>query len=465
MRTFRNWRTCTARRAQCPSRRGTNSPRRLKPRPGSPANRMGPWLAILRRHRVVRASAAAIFLYGFAGAATSPYQSVLGIRELGLSDSQYAAIAFAASITNVAMAIAIGALSDRFHSYRKPLILTSAFGILGYGMIWALPGPWVFALAMIGPLALFHATNSMLFGNVRAQSARFDPEETRIVNALMRMAISLSWVLVPGAVGLMLAGQPSMIAAWLIAAVLAAACLATVTLWLEPDAPPPTDTRPKRQPQGGTGTSRVAPSAGRSDRPAQPRLPVSVLGDLAQVLQPRLLASILGVALITQVLHVNGAVLPLIVVGQANGTPEDVGFAVGMVAALEVGFMFLWTWALRYLRLTTALAISTLIYMGYLAGIAVAQTPGHVFAASLLAGVGAAGIISIPISYLLDLIADRPGLSASLIAVNVFIAGAIGAAIFALGTAVQGYPAAALLSGLAGLAGAGLLFKLERGAR
>ena len=134
---------------------------------------MGPWLAILRRHRVVRASAAAIFLYGFAGAATSPYQSVLGIRELGLSDSAYAAIAFAASITNVAMAIAIGALSDRFHSYRKPLILTAGFGIIGYGMIWAAPSPWVFALAMIGPLAMFHAPNP------RASTPRKPASSTR----------------------------------------------------------------------------------------------------------------------------------------------------------------------------------------------------------------------------------------------------------------------------------------------
>lgn len=423
---------------------------------------MGPWLAILRRHRVVRASAAAIFLYGFAGAATSPYQSVLGIRELGLSDGQYAAIAFAASVANVVMAIAIGALSDRFHSYRRPLIFVASFGIIGYAMIWAAPSAWVFAVATVGPLALFHATNSMLFGNVRAQSDRFDPDEARIVNALMRMAISLSWVLVPGAIGLLLAGRDSMIAAWAIAALLAAACLATIVFWLEPDTPPRRDTRLERQPQGGTGTARVAPTAGRSDRPAQPRLPVSVLGDLAQVLRPRLMASILGVALITQVLHVNGAVLPLIITGQAHGTPEDVGIAVGMVAALEVAFMFAWTWALRYLHLTTALAISTLIYMGYLLGIALAETPGQIFAASVLAGVGAAGIISIPISYLLDLIADRPGLSASLIAVNVFIAGAIGAAIFALGTALQGYPAAAILSGLAGLAGAGLLFAQEK---
>ena len=94
--------------------------------------------------------------------------------------------------------------------------------------------------------------------------------------------------------------------------------------------------------------------------------------------------------------------------------------------------------------------------------IAVASAPWHVYAASILAGVGAAGIISIPISYLLDLIRDRPGLSASLIAVNMFAGGAIGAGIFALGAAVQGYPAAAILSGMAGIAGAALLIVLER---
>ena len=424
---------------------------------------MNPWIAILRHHKVVRVSAAAIFLYGLAGAATSPYQSVIGIRELGLSDQAYATIALIASITNVVMAIAIGAMSDRFQSYRLPLIFVSAFGIIGYGAIWAVPSPVVFAVAMIGPLALFHATNSMLFGNVRAQSHLFTPEETQIVNAVMRMAISLSWVLVPGAVGLILAGQDSMIGAYLIATIAAAACMATIMLWLGPDRPRP---RPpvveEELPEGGTGTARVAPSSGRTDRPVQVRLPGSVFGDMLQVLQAHLLAPVVGVALISQVLHVNGAVLPLIMTGQAGGKAGDVGYAVGMVALLEVIFMFAWTWSLRYLRLTTALAFAIGIYLFYLIGLALATDPMHVFAASILAGIGAAGIISIPISYLLDLISERPGLSASLIAVNMFLGGAFGAGVFAIGTAMQGYPAAALLSGLAGMLGAAILVWRER---
>ena len=42
-----------------------------------------------------------------------------------------------------------------------------------------------------------------------------------------------------------------------------------------------------------------------------------------------------------------------------------------------------------------------------------------------LAGLGAAAIISVPISYLQNLIADRAGLGSSLIAVNMFLSGGL----------------------------------------
>lgn len=407
---------------------------------------MGPWLEILRRHRVVRASAAAIFLYGFAGAATSPYQSLIAIRELGMSDRAYAALSLTSSLAYVAMAIAVGLISDRYRSYRRPLIFVTSFGILGYGMVWAFPSVPAFAIATLLPLALFHSTNSMLFGNVRAVSDRFDPEEARIANALMRMMISLSWVVMPGAVGLLLAGRQSMIGAYLIAALVAAAILLVVTFWLEPE----TRHLPVSEvlPEGEVAPEPVA-------RPA-------ALQDLKLVLEPGLLLRVLGVALISQMLHINGAVLPLIVTGSAQGQPEDVGFLVGLVAVLEVIFMVFWARATRRLALTHALMICALIYLGYLAAIALASAPWQVYAASLLAGFAAAGMISLPISYLLDLIKDRPGLSASLIAVNMFAGGGLSAAVFALGTGFGGYGTAAVLSGLAGCAGAALLIILER---
>ncbi len=393
---------------------------------------MQQWLGILRRHAGVRAAALAILLYGFAGAATSPYQSMLAIRELGLSDAGYAAIGLIGSVGYVAVAVAAGMLSDRFGSYRGPLIFVSSFGILGYGMVFAFPSPLSFAIASIGPLALFHATNSMLFGAVRAQTDQFAPEEARIVNALMRIMVSLAWVLVPGIVGLALRGQDSMIWAWAIAAAFSAVCVLTIAFGMPRDVPAP-------------------------DRPRPALTDLRVLGS------PVLLGKVLGIALISQVLHVNAAVLPLIVTGRAGGQAEDIGYLVGMVAALEVVFMIFWAWAVRGHQTLSALLFAAVLYLGYMAALAVASAPWHVYVASGIAGFSAAALVSLPIGYLLDLIRERPGLSASLLSVNMFLGGALGAVVFALGTRFGGYGVTAVLSGGIGVAGAVLLLALERG--
>ncbi|UTH46693.1 MFS transporter [Loktanella salsilacus] len=395
---------------------------------------MSAWFSILRDHAVVRASAVAIFLYGFAAAATSPYQAVIGIRELGLSDPTYAVLGLTAAVFQVLVAVGTGYLSDRTQSYRTPLIVMSSFGLIGYGMVWMYPSPLTFAVAHIGPLALFHATNSLLFGNVRAQTSDFTSDEAAIANALMRMMISLAWVLVPGIVGVFLAYRGNMFDAYAIAAILAACVLLTIIFGVKADARPP-------QPYG-------------------PR--TAVLPDLISVLSGGMALRILGVALITQVLTVNATVLPLIVTGRANGVASDIGFLVGLVAVLEVIFMIIWAILVRRIHLTTALAISAALYLAYLIAIAGATVPWHVYAASVVAGIAAAGIISLPISYLLDLIRNRPGLSASLIAVNMFLGAALGSAIFALGTAIAGYGTASVLGGVAGVAGAALLIVMER---
>lgn len=398
----------------------------------------------------------AIFFYGFAGAATAPYQSVLAIRELGLSDNAYAAIALAAAVANVISAIAIGILSDRFQSYRLPLVVVSAIGIASYATIWMMPDPWVFAIVTVGPMAVFHATNSLLFGNVRAHSARYTPEEASDVNGLMRMMISLAWVLVPGAVAIVLRGQDSMIDAWIVAAVMSTACLATILFWLEPDRRPVAEAVP----EGGTGTSPLAPTTGRPDRPAQVR-GAAVL-ELRHILNGPVSIRILGVAMVSQVLTVNGTVLPLITTGPAGGTLADVGVIVGMVAGIEVLFMMVWIALTKRVALMTALGWGMGLYAAYLVALGFATAPWHIYAASVVGGIGAAAIIALPISYLLDLIRDRPGLSASLIAVNMFLGAAIGAGIFAAGSAIGGHPAAAILGALVGLTGALMLSQLER---
>jgi len=385
------------------------------------------------RHPVVRLGAAAIFLYGFAGAATSPFQSVVAITGLGLGDRAYAALILIAAFANVALSIGVGLFADRLGSYRMPLLAVSAAGVLGYGAIWLWPSAAMFVLAMIGPLAVFHALNPLLFGTVRARTAGMTAREVETVSTLMRMMISLAWVLTPGLVALALRGQPTMLPAWAIAAGGVAVGGALIALALPPE---PKGARP--------------PASHPASR------------DLIRLVAPGLLARVLGVALVSQVLHVNAAVLPLIVTGQAGGTSEDIGLIVGLVAVLEAIFMLVWAALIRRVSLSAALLVTAVLYMVYLMALAYAVAPWQVYAASLVGGFAAASIILLPLGYLLGLIEDRPALSASLIAVNSFAGAALGAGVFAAGTAIGGYPGAAVLSGLAGVMGAALIAALER---
>lgn len=155
---------------------------------------------LVRQYPIVRASTIAILFYGFAGAATTPYQPLVGIRVIGLSDFTYSIVAFCAVIANLAASIAIGLVSDRFGRYRAPMLFVTALGVLGFGVVWLFPSLWVFALATIGPIALFNVVSTLLFANIRNHSNGMTPLELGDSITIVRMAISIAWILVPGLV-------------------------------------------------------------------------------------------------------------------------------------------------------------------------------------------------------------------------------------------------------------------------
>jgi hypothetical protein len=70
-------------------------------------------------------------------------------------------------------------------------------------------------------------------------------------------------------------------------------------------------------------------------------------------------------------------------------------------------------------------------------------------------------LISIPITYLQDLIADRPGLGSALISVNLFLSAGMSAVLFAFGTAISSYSGTAVIGAAAGTLGMLLLLVLD----
>lgn len=389
-------------------------------------------LSIVYRNPSLRVSTLAIFFFGLAGAAVSPYRSLIGINEFGLSDQSYSLLIFLAAVVNVAASVLIGILADRLGSYRRPMIFVTLFGIVGYGMTYLVPHVGVFVAAMLVMLPIFGALNSLIFANVRASAQDMPARDLISVNSTVRASISLAWVLVPGLVGIYLAGSDSLLPAYLYAGLGCVACLVLFVFFL-PDARVP----------AGSG-ARFA-----------------MFASLREIVAPKVMLRVLAIALISQMLHVNDAVLPLIATSSAGGTTADVGIVIGIVALLEIVFIVFWGWAERRMKRVKALAIGSAIYCLYLVMLGLSSSPIHLYVLTLVSGFGAAAIISIPITYLQDLIAERAGLGSSLIAVNIFLGGGLSSLLFALGTTISDYSGTAILGGAAGLLGIGLLVALD----
>ncbi len=391
-------------------------------------------LYLVRQYPIVRASTIAILFFGFAGAATTPYQPIVGIRVIGLSDFAYSVVAFCAVVANLAASIAIGLVSDRIGRYRAPMIIVTALGVVGFGLIWLFPTPWVFALATIGPIALFNVVSTLLFANIRNHSAGMTPIELGDSITIVRMAISIAWILVPGLVGAALAGTGSALTAYSFATLLALGCFASIATLMPHD---------------------------RHKNFEKSHEKASSFDDFKRLFSPFVLKRLLGIALITSVLHVNAIALPLIITGRGGGSVEDVGMVMGFVAGLEAVLMLVWARIGRRRSQISIFFVASLLYAIYLVWLAFLTTRWEIYAASAIGGIGAAAIVSQPISYLLGIIHDRPGLSASLIAINMFVGGGIGTALFAIGTSFAGYGTVTIMGAIAGLAGVAILAKAE----
>ncbi|MGF6177482.1 MFS transporter [Ensifer sp. 4252] len=385
------------------------------------------------RNPAMRVSMLAIFLFGFAGAATSPYQSVVGINELGLSDGRYSLLILVAATVNVIVSVSIGILADRIGNYRVLMSVAILFGVVGYGIVYVMPHQTSFVVSVLLLLPIYGAVYTLLFANVRSIARRMSGHDAASLTTGARAAISLAWVLVPGLVGFALAGGDSMLPAYLLACLGCAINLLIVFFSL--------------------------PNEGGADPALGKRL--SYWTSFREIMAPRIFLRVIAVATITSTLHINGAVLPLIMTDEIGGSVTDIGIIVGIVAFLEVVFILVWARIQMDLAPFKALALGTVIYIGYMVLLGFSSATWHIYALSLISAFGAAALITIPISYLQELIADRPGLGSSLIAVNIFLSGGLCAGFFALGTRISNYSGTALLGGVAGFAGLVLLLVLD----
>ncbi|MBB3443289.1 MFS transporter [Rhizobium sp. BK379] len=390
--------------------------------------------SIIRDSRI-RIPTVTLVALAFTYASTVPYQSIIGISELGMSDGAYSALVFFAAIVNVSISLTLGIWSDRL-TERRPLVLAlSIAGMIGFGSIALIHSPAVFIFSVLFLVPMSNSTYSLLFASVRARTNQLVRSEAVAITSTVRALYSGSWAVAPGLVGLALVTSPSMTPAYGVAAVASLICFCLYFFFAPGNGPV------------------------RETIPNQP----GFFASLKRVFAPDVFIRVFVMSLLLGLQRLSGMVSPLIVVHKIGGSVVDVGFLSGLTAFLEMPFMMMWGLVQRRFRTVHVLAFGSALYCLYLVLLGFATAPWQLYALLGLNACGAAAILSLPITYLQDLIADRPGLGSSLISLNTFIGIGVAAGLFALGTAVTDYSGTAFVGAATGIATIVILLYLESG--
>lgn len=384
-------------------------------------------------NRDIRIVTLTLFCLGFTFASAWPYQSLIAIDQLGFTPGNFALILAAGAVIGMLGNLVIGHFSDLAANRKQAILIALGAGAFGFGLFALLPSKATFLFCLLVVVPISTSSYGQLFAVIRTITAD-NPGEAASVNSAVRAIYAASWIVVPGLVGAWIAFRQNVSDSFGIAALAYLFCFSLYALF------GPSGGRPLPE-----STSRIA----------------GLLEAMRLIVTRRIFLRIAALALIGMAHPLNAAVLPLLVEGTLHGTTRDIGLLAGLVAGLEIPFMLLAGAACRRMSPYVVIAIGGATYAAYVIGLSQASALWQVYALSVVGAAGAAVILSLFLSYLQDLLPERPGLGTSLISIEGVLARAGSAATFALIGVWTSLSGALLIGGLAGLAGVVLLLTLD----
>jgi len=383
----------------------------------------------------LRAAVAVLILFGAILSSFAPYLSILGVQTFGLGDGGYSGFLVLSTLLSVSASVYFGILADQT-STRRPLVLVCGGAVFAAMLLMvAAPSAASFVLAH----GILFPVGSALFGQVFALirlSCTVYPEADRaVIQGAARAAFAIPFAVVLPLWSIAFGrGMP---VAGLYPVVLGMATLlllVMVLFW-------PAD-------RGNAW----------DDRPSG----LSLGHALAEIANPRHLLRIAALGAIAAAAMVYMAVVGLLLEPGAGRGPADVAIYVGSVAGLEVPFMILLPLMTRGWNRARLIALGTCIYALHLLFMPLLASSPLLWLMVLPAAFGGAITLTLPIAYLQDLLADRPGTGSSLIALQWLAGNLFGAACFAGGTALSGYGLVAVSGAALSVLGAAALLWADR---
>ncbi len=383
----------------------------------------------------LRAAGLIMALQGAIVCSFGPYFSTLAVNSFGFGDRGYAMLLALSSVVAVSASVIGGIRADQTANRRRVTLTAVAALVCGTFLMTTVPGPWVFALVAAILIPISSATFGQVFALARLAATRHPEAERDGIMAVIRALFAAPFVVVLPLWSLAFANGAAVTAIFPVGLLMSGAMLLTVVrLW----------------PLDGQALWEDRPS-GLSFRAA-----------LAEMGRFDVAARVVALGAVTGASTVYIAIISLVMVAEIGRSTADVALYVGLVAGLEVPFMLILPRLVRGMNRPALILAGAALYGVHVALLPVLAGSGLVWLLVLPAAIGGAITLTVPIAYLQDLLADRPGAGASLMAVQRLAGDAIAAFCFAVGTTLAGYGLVAVLGVAVSLVGALALWLADR---
>ena len=385
-------------------------------------------------HPTLRLIGAALLLFGAVNASIYPYQSLIAIDRIGLSEAAFALVLVMASITAVTASVWFGILGDQRGNRRRIALFTSAASTTGIALMLIAPGP----ISLILCHGLLVPVASSIFGQLFALARLASPTDPVARDKIMltiRAMMSASFL------GMLIFWTYAFGAGADVMSIYVSAGLASAGLLL----------------LIGFGWPRDGATAWQ-DNPSG----LNFKQAMAEIARPFVLSRLLLLGAINSAGVLYMVLVSLIFDTSQTRDASDVALYVGLIAGWEVPFLLLLPRLTARMSRSKLIAGGAAIYVIHLIAMpTLADTP-YVWAMTLVAGIGGTAMISLPIAYYQDMLHGRPGTAGAMLALQKLVADVLAAGSFALGTAIGGYQTVAIIGATVALSGAVGLYLADR---
>ena len=393
-------------------------------------------IRLVLRHPTLRLIAVALLVLGALNASVYPYQSLIAIERLGMSKPAFSVLLALASAIAVTSSVVLGILGDQFGHRRVIAIGTTLCSTIGIGMILAFPRIWALILCqgILLPVA------SSLYGQIFALARLASPNEGHNrdgVLGVIRSAMSFTFL--------------AMLIFWTFAFAFGYG-LSEMAVYVS----------------GGLASLGLLglilfgwPKDGQTAW-ADPRSGMRLRDALAEIVKPRVAVRVLFIGAIASSGTLYMVLISLIFDASPLRGPSDVALYVGMVAGWEVPAMLILPNLARAVPKSALLGIGTVLYGLHLLALPMLSESPLLWIMPLFGGVGGAMIITAPITYYQDLLRERPGTAAAMLALQKLVSDGLTAGIFAATAHIGGFETVAITGVLCSLIGAGGLYWADR---